>query len=133
MRLDLSPSFIPVIVEVIDKKTIGTLINFNRFRKIVDIVSAVAWQFALHDYQKSRILTFINPQIDPLGAGYNTRQSIIAVGSGGTFGRGFGQSVQKFNYLPEPIGDSIFAVYAEEFGFAGSVLLLAVFLALLGT
>ncbi len=82
-------------------------------------------------YVFERITTFINPSADGQGAGYQIKQSLIAVGSGGAFGRGFGQSVQKFNYLPEPIGDSIFAVYAEEFGFVGSVLLLTVFLALL--
>ncbi len=79
-------------------------------------------------YIMDRIHTFINPSLDPLGSGYQIKQSLIAVGSGGIIGRGFGQSIQKFEYLPEPIGDSIFAVYAEEFGFLGSVLLLAVFL-----
>ena len=72
----------------------------------------------------ARITTFINPAADPLGAGYQIQQSLIAIGSGGIFGRGFGQSIQKFNYLPEPIGDSIFAVYGEEFGFVGCVLLI---------
>jgi cell division protein FtsW len=79
-------------------------------------------------YIKDRIETFINPTLDPQGSGYQIKQSLIAVGSGGIIGRGFGQSIQKFEYLPEPIGDSIFAVYAEEFGFVGSVLLLAIFL-----
>ena len=62
------------------------------------------------------------------GASYQIRQSLIAIGSGGLVGRGFGQSVQKFTYLPEPVGDSIFAVAAEEFGFVGSVTLIALFL-----
>ncbi len=75
-------------------------------------------------YIKDRIMTFMNPSSDPLGSGYQINQSLIAVGSGGVSGRGFGQSIQKFEYLPEPIGDSIFAVYAEEFGFIGSVLLI---------
>lgn len=56
-----------------------------------------------------RITTFLNPTADPLGAGYQIQQSLIAIGSGKFFGRGFGQSIQKFSYLPEPIGDSIFA------------------------
>ena len=78
-------------------------------------------------YLRDRVFTFFNPQADALGASYQIQQSLIAIGSGGLFGRGFGQSVQKFTYLPEPVGDSIFAVAAEEFGFVGSFLLLAVF------
>jgi cell division protein FtsW len=66
----------------------------------------------------------MNPSLDPQGSGYQIGQSLIAVGAGGVTGRGFGQSIQKFEYLPEPIGDSIFAVYAEEFGFIGSALLI---------
>lgn len=75
-------------------------------------------------YIKDRIMTFIDPTSDPLGSSYQVQQSLIAIGSGGLVGRGFGQSIQKFEYLPEPIGDSIFAVFAEEFGFIGSVILL---------
>ena len=75
-----------------------------------------------------RILTFLNPSSDPLGNGYQIQQSLIAIGSGHIFGRGFGQSVQKFDYLPEPMGDSIFAVFAEEFGFMGALLLLSLFI-----
>lgn len=79
-------------------------------------------------YVMSRITTFLNPADNALGAGYQIQQSLIAIGSGGLTGRGFGQSVQKFNYLPEPIGDSIFAVAGEEFGFAGSMCILALFI-----
>lgn len=75
-------------------------------------------------YIFDRVTTFMDPSADALGSGYQIQQSLIAVGSGGFFGRGFGQSVQKFNYLPEPVGDSIFAVFAEEFGFLGSAGLL---------
>lgn len=78
-------------------------------------------------YIKDRIMTFFDPSSDPLGSSYQVQQSLIAVGSGGLMGRGFGQSIQKFEYLPEPIGDSIFAVYAEEFGFVGSLALVALF------
>lgn len=80
-------------------------------------------------YVKSRILTFLNPSTDPLNTGYQIKQSLIAIGSGEWRGRGLGQSIQKFDYLPEPIGDSIFAVFAEEWGFLGSVILIALFLA----
>jgi cell division protein FtsW len=81
-----------------------------------------------------RIQTFVHQAEDPQGSGYQIQQSLIAVGSGGLAGKGFGQSIQKFSYLPEPIGDSIFAVAAEEFGFAGSTLLVLLFatLGLLG-
>jgi cell division protein FtsW len=79
-------------------------------------------------YIKERIITFINPANDTLGSGWQIKQSLIAIGSGEIFGRGFGQSVQKFQYLPEPVGDSIFAVAAEEFGFIGSIIILTLFL-----
>ena len=78
-------------------------------------------------YIMERLTSFIDPAADPQGAGYQVTQSLIAVGSGGVVGRGFGQSIQKFEYLPEPIGDSIFAVYAEEFGFLGSSVLILLF------
>ncbi|HEC32657.1 MAG TPA: FtsW/RodA/SpoVE family cell cycle protein [Candidatus Kaiserbacteria bacterium] len=79
-------------------------------------------------YIKDRLETYIQPGIDLQSSGYQLNQSLIAIGSGGVFGRGFGQSVQKFNYLPEPIGDSIFAVAAEEFGFVGAFALIFLFL-----
>ncbi len=75
-------------------------------------------------YLMKRINTFINPASDPRGSSYQIQQSLIAIGSGGISGRGFGQSVQKFNFLPEPMGDSIFAVASEEFGFIGAVALI---------
>jgi cell division protein FtsW len=74
-----------------------------------------------------RITTFINPDTDRQGSGYQITQSLIAVGSGGVLGRGYGQSIQKFEYLPEPIGDSVFAVYAEEFGFVGTFILVLLY------
>ncbi|HEY4494703.1 MAG TPA: FtsW/RodA/SpoVE family cell cycle protein, partial [Candidatus Paceibacterota bacterium] len=73
-------------------------------------------------------LTFFNPSQDLQGTGYQARQSLIAIGSGEWVGRGFGQSVQKFKYLPEPIGDSIFAVFSEEFGLVGSIMLILFFI-----
>ncbi|MEX0917016.1 MAG: putative lipid II flippase FtsW [Candidatus Paceibacterota bacterium] len=79
-------------------------------------------------YIQERIATFLDPSLDPQGSSYQIQQSLIAIGSGEIFGRGFGQSVQKFNYLPEPIGDSIFSVAAEEFGFVGAVFLVGLFL-----
>jgi cell division protein FtsW len=72
-------------------------------------------------YLQSRVKTFINPSNDPNGSSYQIRQSMIALGGGGIFGRGFGQSIQKFSYLPEPQGDSIFAVIGEELGLVGAL------------
>jgi cell division protein FtsW len=90
------------------------------------LIALLAWQ---RGYIEDRISTFLNPSADEQGSGYQIKQALIAVGSGGVAGRGFGQSVQKFNFLPEPIGDSIFAVYSEEFGFIGSTFLILLFAA----
>jgi len=84
--------------------------------------------YAVRPYIRARVYTFIHPTHNALGSGYQSQQSQIAIGSGQIFGRGFGQSVQKFNFLPEPIGDSIFAVAAEEFGFVGSVAIILLYL-----
>jgi len=82
----------------------------------------------LKPYQKSRILTFLDPERDPLGAGYQIIQSKIAVGSGGIFGKGFLQGSQSYlDYLPEKHTDFIFTLFSEEFGFVGSLLLLTVY------
>jgi len=82
----------------------------------------------LQPYQKSRILTFLNPERDPLGAGYQIIQSKIAVGSGGIFGQGFLQGSQSYlDYLPEKHTDFIFTLFSEEFGFVGSLVLLIIY------
>jgi cell division protein FtsW len=80
-------------------------------------------------YVFERVKTFMDPSRDPLASGYQIQQSLIAIGSGGVMGKGFGQSVQKFSYLPEAHGDSVFAVYAEEFGFVGALLMVFLFAA----
>jgi cell division protein FtsW len=80
-------------------------------------------------YIRERLVTFFNPSFDPLGAGYQIQQSLIAVGSGEWFGRGVGQSIQKFGFIPEPMSDAIFAVFAEELGFVGAAILVLLFLA----
>ena len=85
---------------------------------------------ALRPYALERVKTFLNHASDTQGAGYQINQSLIAIGSGQLSGRGFGQSVQKFGYLPEPIGDSIFAVASEEFGFLGSIGLIILYILL---
>lgn len=85
-------------------------------------MAPIAWQF-LHDYQKDRVLTFLNPERDPLGAGYHIIQSKIALGSGGVFGKGFLNGTQShLNFLPEKHTDFIFTMLSEEFGMIGAVL-----------
>ncbi len=88
----------------------------------------VLW-VAMHDYQRQRIITFLNPESDPLGAGYHIIQSKIAIGSGGIFGKGWLHGTQShLNFLPEHATDFIFAVCGEEFGLIGGVLLISAFL-----
>jgi len=92
-----------------------------------------AWQFVLHDYQKRRVLTFLNPESDALGAGWNITQAKIAIGSGGVTGKGFlGGTQSKLNFLPEKQTDFIFTNFAEEFGFTGCVALLILFAVIIG-
>ncbi len=88
----------------------------------------IAWSM-MHDYQRQRILTLINPMDDPLGAGYHTIQSTIAVGSGGITGKGWMSGTQThLDFIPERTTDFIFAVYSEEFGLVGNIVLLLLFL-----
>jgi rod shape determining protein RodA len=89
------------------------------------------WQF-LHDYQKARIFTFLDPERDPLGAGYHILQSKIALGAGGVFGRGFGEGTQShLHFLPEMQTDFVFTTLAEELGLAGGLLLLSLYVVIL--
>jgi len=88
----------------------------------------VAGVIAFRPYALQRVKTYLNGASDSQGAGYQITQSLIAVGSGQWTGRGFGQSIQKFGYLPQPTDDSIFAVAAEEFGFVGSIILVGLYL-----
>ena len=90
------------------------------------------WQFVLRDYQKARLLTFISPDTDPLGAGYHILQSKIALGSGGLFGKGFLQGSQShLNFLPEKQTDFIITMLAEEFGLIGGLVLILLYIMLL--
>ena len=97
---------------------------------VAAVVTAVplAWRFVLHDYQKARVLTFLDPESDALGAGWNITQAKIAIGSGGLSGKGFLNGTQsRLNFLPEKQTDFIFTNFGEEFGFVGSVALLILF------
>lgn len=99
---------------------------------MIGVVSGtVMYNFGLREYQKKRIITFLDPEFDAKGSGYNAIQSKIAIGSGQFFGKGFRQSSQgALNYLPENHTDFIFAIFNEEHGFVGSVFLIALYLAL---
>jgi rod shape determining protein RodA len=89
----------------------------------------VGWTYLLHEYQRQRILTFLDPQADPLGAGYHIIQSQIAIGSGGVFGKGWMNGSQsQLEYLPERHTDFIFAVIGEEFGLLGLIILIVLYL-----
>jgi len=106
----------------IDKKSLLTVV-------IVGLVCMpVAWSL-LKDYQRERLITFLNPDKDPLGAGYHVIQSMIAVGSGKFFGKGFLSGSQtQLKFLPEQQTDFIFSVFAEEWGFVGTIILVALFM-----
>lgn len=96
------------------------------------LLIVLASQFLLHGYQKDRLTTFINPYSDPLNTGYHVIQSVIAVGSGGFWGRGLGRGTQsQLRFLPEHHTDFIFATTAEELGFAGSILILILYFVIL--
>jgi len=96
------------------------------------VLAPLVYFFAMHDYQRQRILTFLNPEEDPSGAGYHTLQSSIAIGSGGLLGKGYGLGSQsQLNFLPEKQTDFIFATLAEEFGFVGCAFLLALYAAVI--
>ena len=100
------------------------------FGSIVVLVSSLPlmWNYLLHGYQRQRVLTFINPENDPLGAGYHIIQSTIAIGSGGIYGKGWLNGTQShLDFLPERSTDFIFAVFSEEFGFLGILVLLAIY------
>jgi len=96
-------------------------------------LSAPMIWYLLHDYQRQRVLTFLNPERDPLGAGYHIIQSKIAIGSGGLFGKGWLNGTQShLQFLPEHTTDFIFAVCGEEFGLMGNLILIFIFMAIIG-
>ena len=134
---------------VLRQPDLGTALMLTAGAGIVFFVAGVRlWKFALvigtaipagffafgflHDYQKKRVLTFLNPESDPLGAGYHILQSKIALGSGGVFGKGLLLGTQShLNYLPEMRTDFIFSMLAEEFGMVGGLLLFALYILLI--
>lgn len=106
-------------------------VNVAKFLGTILIVAIILGLLLfLAPYRHDRITAFFNRTNDPQGISYHINQSLIAIGSGGIFGLGFGQSRQKFNYLPEPVGDSIFAIIGEELGLVGMTFLISLFILL---
>lgn len=147
---DLFEGFLPFLAIIgtvgfliIKQPDMGTLGSIVLISMAVYFMSGARWQhlgamFGLgglvflalvkfESYRMSRLLVFLHPELDPRGIGYQINQALLAIGSGGIFGLGLGHSRQKFNYLPEPVGDSIFAIIAEEIGLIGAAVLIILF------
>ncbi|MFH0863649.1 MAG: putative lipid II flippase FtsW [Candidatus Gottesmanbacteria bacterium] len=107
-------------------------VPFWHFLLLVPLTGgAVFFLSIISPYRFKRLITFLNPSVDPLGMSYHIRQVLLALGSGGLWGLGLGKSRQKFEYLPEAMTDSIFAIFAEELGFIGCLVLIMIFLFIL--
>lgn len=115
-----------VMVSGIPKQQLAALVFLGA------AAATLLWSFGLHEYQRARIVAFLNPAADIRGAGYNAYQAVVAAGSGGLFGKGIGYGTQsELRFLPEYETDFIFAAYAEEWGFAGVLLVLILYALLL--
>lgn len=129
---DLGDALIYVVVAMLTLIFYGfPIVYFIGVFVLLAILSPLGWLF-LHDYQRQRVLTFLNPSSDPLGKSYNAIQSIIAIGAGMFLGKGFGQGSQSgLRFLPERHTDFIFATISEQLGFVGSAIVVVCFLFLL--
>jgi rod shape determining protein RodA len=122
------PNLGTALITLMIAANIYFLAGVRAWKFITGIVAAlvslpIVWGF-MHDYQKKRVLTFLDPESDPLGAGYNIIQSMIAIGSGGAFGKGFINGTQsQLSFLPEKQTDFVFTILAEEFGFVGVIMM----------
>ena len=147
---DLFEGFLPFLAIIgtvgfliIKQPDMGTLGSIVLISMAVYFMSGARWQHLgamlglgtlaflalvkFESYRMSRLLVFMHPELDPRGIGYQINQALLAIGSGGIFGLGLGHSRQKFNYLPEPVGDSIFAIIAEEIGLIGAAAMIILF------
>jgi rod shape determining protein RodA len=126
---DLGTGIVTLLVAILMFVAVGTRSIYFIVSGIIGLISLpIIWRF-LHNYQKNRILIFIDPEKDPLGAGYNIIQSKIAIGSGGLFGKGFLHGTQShLSFLPEYQTDFIFAFLTEELGFVGGIILLFLYM-----
>ncbi|MBI3458741.1 putative lipid II flippase FtsW [Candidatus Azambacteria bacterium] len=130
LQPDISTLAIIILISLIMYFYSSAKISYLVLGSLVTIF-LLATVILISPYRINRITTFLNPDTGTQGISYQINQSLVAIGSGGFWGRGYGQSIQKFNFLPEPIGDSIFAILAEEFGFLGiSLTVLAFFIIL---
>ncbi len=137
-----------ILLLMILQPDVGTMLVIAGMALVVYFVAGAPWShilglcaaglgglallIGLAPYRAARFTTFLHPELDPQGIGYHVNQALLAIGSGGFFGLGYGHSRQKFQYLPEVVGDSMFAVVAEELGFFVSILLVGLFLYLVG-
>lgn len=119
--LIVAASLVMIFVSGVSFKYIGIAVAL--------MAATLALMVLFRPYVADRIKTYVDPSSDPLGSSWQIDNSMIAIGSGGFFGRGYGQSIQKFTYLPEPHGDSIFAVIGEEMGFLGTTFLVLLYAA----
>ena len=125
---DLGTAILILLSGIVITWLAGVRWKIFAYLTVLAIISAPVAISFLKPYQKSRILTFLNPDSDPLGAGYQIIQSKIAIGSGGLFGKGFLNGSQAYlNFLPEKHTDFIFTLYSEEFGFLGSVFIISLY------
>jgi rod shape determining protein RodA len=125
---DLGTGLIIILTFSIILIASGTRIIYIIYLLITMIISVILGWRLLHSYQKKRILMFLNPESDPLGAGYNIIQSKIAIGSGGFLGKGIGEGTQsKLDFLPEHETDFIFSCFSEETGFIGALILIIIY------
>lgn len=133
----LEPDLGTMIVHVLIFASMCLFVGIKRWTlfgmSITGLAAApLAWFFALHDYQRERVLTLLNPDRDPLGSGYHIRQSLIAIGSGKFFGKGYLQGTQtRLQFLPEQHTDFVFSVLSEEWGFLGGFVVLTLFFVLI--
>ncbi|PIS40949.1 MAG: putative lipid II flippase FtsW [Candidatus Kerfeldbacteria bacterium CG08_land_8_20_14_0_20_43_14] len=129
LQSDLGTTIILFIIAVVMYFAAGAPVK-HLLWMFLGIIIVVLLMVKIEPYRASRLTTFLNPNQDVQGTGYHINRSLLAIGSGGLFGRGLGKSVQKFNNLPEAAGDSIFAVAAEELGFFAVLGIVALYAAL---
>lgn len=127
LQPDISTLAIIVISGVFMYFSAGTLFRHN-FLIGAAAIAGLLLLVKISSYRLDRFLVFLKPELDPMGISYQIKQALIAVGSGGIWGRGLGTSALRFIFLPQPMADSIFAIFSEEIGFIGSVILILLFL-----
>ncbi|MDD3399507.1 MAG: putative peptidoglycan glycosyltransferase FtsW [Candidatus Pacebacteria bacterium] len=127
MQPDVSTWGVIVMSAVLMYFLSGTPIKHSLYM-VAGCIGALFLLIKLAPYRFERFLVFIKPDIDPMGLGYQIKQALIAVGSGGILGKGLGMGLQRYGFVPQSMGDSIFAIFSEETGFLGSFILIALFM-----